>query len=112
LLDFLGEPYSEKCLKPLRQRINSSDVPSDFRSEDPKTAALVVEQATRLSQDLEHSLQPAEPSPAAVAEMEAAFAERVQHMGSLESQHQQALQIIQTLERARASESAPFYETR
>jgi hypothetical protein len=112
LLDFLGEPYSEKCLKPLRQRINSSDVPSDFRSEDPKTAAVVIEQATRLSQDLERSLQPAEPSSAAVAEMEATFAERVQHMGSLESQHQQALQIIQTLERARASESAPFCETR
>jgi hypothetical protein len=101
LLNFLGEPYSEKCLEPLSQRINSSDVPTDFRSEDPATASVVVEQATRLSQDLERSLQPAEASPAAVAEMEAAFAERVQHMGTLESQHQRALQIIQTLERTK-----------
>ena len=111
LLNFLGEPYSEKCLQPLGERINSSDVPTDFRSEDPATASAVVEQATRLSQDLEQSLQPAEASPAAVAEMEATFAERVQHMGSLESQHQRALQIIQTLERTKTSENAPFCET-
>jgi hypothetical protein len=46
-----------------------------------------------------------------VAEMEAAFAERVQHMGTLERQHQRALQIIQTLERTKTSENAPFCET-
>ena len=111
LLNFLGEPYSEKCLEPLGERINSSDVPTDFRSEDPATASVVVEQATRLSRDLEQSLQPTEASPTAAAEMEAAFAERVQHMGTLESQHQRALQIIQTLERTKTSESAPFCET-
>lgn len=85
LLNFLGEPYSEKCLAPLGQRINSSDVPTDFRSHDPATAPAVVEQATRLSRDLEQSVQPAEASPAAVAEMEAAFAERVRHMGDSKS---------------------------
>jgi ribosomal protein L16 Arg81 hydroxylase len=69
---------------------------------------VVIEQATRLSRDLEQSLQPAEVSPAAVAEMEAAFAERVQHMGTLESQHQRALQIIQTLERTKAPENVPI----
>lgn len=111
LLNFLGEPYSEKCLVPLSQRINSSDVPADFRSEDPATAALVVEQATRLSRDLEQTVQPVEASPAALAEMEAAFAERVQHMGTLENQHQRALQVIQTLERSKDSEGAPFCET-
>jgi hypothetical protein len=111
LLNFLGEPYSEKCLEPLSERINSSDVPADFRSEDPATAPVVVEQAMRLSRDLEQSSQPAEVSPAAVAEIEAAFVERVQHMGTLESQHQRALQIIQTLERTKASENAPFCET-
>jgi hypothetical protein len=72
---------------------------------------VIVAQATRLSRDLEQSLQPAEASPAAVAEMEAAFAERVQYMATLESQYQQALQIIQTLERTKASENAPFCET-
>jgi hypothetical protein len=112
LLNFLGEPYSEKCLEPLSERINSSDVPADFRSDDPATAPVVVEQAMRLSRDLEQGFQPAEASPAAVAEMQAAFAERVQHVGTLESQHQRALQIIQTLERTKASENAPFCETR
>jgi hypothetical protein len=111
LLNFLGEPYSAKCLEPLSQRINTSNVPADFRSNDAATDPVVVEQATRLSRDLEQSLQPAEASPAAVAEMEAAFGERVQHMATLESQHQRALQIIQALERTKASEKAPFCET-
>jgi hypothetical protein len=111
LLNFLGEPYSAKCLEPLSERINSSDVPADFRSDDPTTAPVVVEQAMRLSRDLEQSLQPAEASLAAAAELEATFAERVQHMATLESQHQRALQIIQTLEQTKASENTPFCET-
>lgn len=111
LFNFLGEPYSAKCLEPLSERINSSNVPADFSSNDPTTARVVVEQATRLSRDLEQSLQPTEASVAAAAEMEAAFAERVQYMATLESQYQRALQSIQTLERAKASENAPFSET-
>jgi len=111
LLNFLGETYSEKCLEPLSERINSSDVPADFSSDDPATTPVVMEQAMQLSRDLEQGVQPAEASPAAVAEMEAAFAERVQHIGTLEGQHQRALQIIQTLERAKASENDPFCET-
>ena len=111
LLNFLGEAYSEKCLEPLLERINSSDVPADFRSDDPATDPRVVEQATRLSRELEQSLQPTEASTAAVAELEAAFGERVQHMGTLESQHQRALQIIQALEQTKVSENAPFCET-
>jgi hypothetical protein len=110
VLNFLGEPYSAKCLEPLSQRINSSNVPVDFRSDDPATAPAVVEQAMRLSRDLEQSLQPAEASVAAAAEMEAAFAERVQYIATLESQYQRALQTIQTLERTKASENAPFCE--
>lgn len=111
LFKFLGEPYSEKCLEPLSERINSSDVPADFKSDDPTTTPVVIEQATQLSRDLGQSVQPAKASPAAVAEMEATFAERVQHMSTLEHQHQRALQIIQTLEQTKASENAPFCET-
>src|SRR5262245_39461229 len=111
LLNFLGEPYSATCLEPLSERINSSNVPADFRSDDPATAPVVVEQATRLSRDLEQSLQPAEASLAAVAEMEAAFAERVQYMATLESQYLRALQVIRTLEQTKASEMAPVYGT-
>ena len=49
LLDFLGEPYSAKCLEPLSERINSSNVPDDFKSEDPATDPAIVEEARRLS---------------------------------------------------------------
>ena len=83
LLDFVGEPYSAKCLEPLSQRINSSDVPADFRSEDPATDPVIIEEALRLSRDLQHGSQPEEASVTATAEMEAAFAERVEYMALL-----------------------------
>jgi hypothetical protein len=105
LLDFLGEPYSAKCLEPLSQRINSSNVPDDFRSEDPATDPVIIEEAMRLSRDLQHGSQPAEASAAATADMEAAFDERVQYMATLDSQYQRALQTVQKLERTAASES-------
>jgi len=105
LLDFLGEPYSAKCLEPLSQRINSSNVPDDFTSEDPATDPVIIEEAMRLSRDLQHGSQPAEASAAATADMEAAFDERVQYMATLDSQYQRALQTVQKLERTAASES-------
>jgi sulfotransferase family protein len=110
LLDFLGEPYSAKCLEPLTERINSSNVPADFRREDSATASVVVEEAIRLSRNLEQSLQPAEASLAAAAEMEAVFAERIQYMATLDGQYQRALQIIQTVEQTKVSEKSPFYD--
>jgi len=88
VLDFVGEPYSAKCLEPLSQRINSSNVPADFRSEDPAMDPVMIEAALRLNRDLEHGSQPDEASAAATAEMEAAFAERVEYMASLDSQYQ------------------------
>jgi hypothetical protein len=79
VLDFVGEPYAAKCLEPLLQRINSSNVPTDFTSEGPATDPAIIEQAMRLSGHLQHGSQPAEASGTATAEMEAAFAERVQY---------------------------------
>ena len=52
LLDFLGEPYSAKCLEPLSERINSSNVPPDFKSDDPATdPAIVVRGAATFRRD-------------------------------------------------------------
>ena len=48
LLNFLGEPYTAKCLDPLAQRINSSNVPPDFRADDTATDPKVVKKATRV----------------------------------------------------------------
>jgi hypothetical protein len=104
LFAFLKEPYTAKCLEPLAQRINSSEVPSDFKSDDPATDPAIVEAASRLSAEIESNSQPAGSSQAA-AEMEAAFAERVQYMATLDSQYQRALQIIQTVEGPEASEN-------
>ena len=37
LLDFLAEPYTTRCLRPLKQRINSSNVSPNFNAEDSTT---------------------------------------------------------------------------
>ena len=82
LLDFLGEPYSAKCLEPLSQRINSSNVPPDFRSDDPATDPAIVEQARRLSAEIEQTPQPTEHSPVAADELQAEFGARVKHIAT------------------------------
>ena len=82
LLDFLGEPYSAKCLEPLSERINSSNVPPDFKSDDPATNPAIADQARRLSAEIEESPQATEHSSAAADELEAQFRARVKHMAT------------------------------
>jgi hypothetical protein len=79
LLDFLGEPYSAKCLEPLSERINSSNVPPDFKSDDPATDPAIVEEARRLSAGIEQTFQLTEGSPAAADELETEFDARVKY---------------------------------
>jgi hypothetical protein len=83
LLDFLGEPYSAKCLEPLSQRINSSNVPPDFNSNDPATDPTIVKQARRRSAEIEETPQAIEHSPAAADELETEFEARVKHIATL-----------------------------
>jgi hypothetical protein len=82
LLDFVAEPYSAKCLDPLSQRINSSNVPPDFKSEDPTTDPAIAEEARRLSIKIEETPQSAGHSPAAADELEAEFGVRVKHIAT------------------------------
>jgi hypothetical protein len=82
LLDFLGEPYSAKCLEPLSERINSSNVPPDFRSDDPATDLAIVEKARQLSAEVEQTPQPGEHSPVIAGELEVEFAARVKHFAT------------------------------
>jgi hypothetical protein len=42
---FLEDPYTAKCLEPLKERINSSTVPADFKADDPATDPAIVEEA-------------------------------------------------------------------
>ena len=82
LLDFLGEPYSAKCLEPLSDRINSSNVPPDFKSDDPATDPAIAEESRQLSAQIEETCQPGLLSPAAVDELEAEFDARVKYYAS------------------------------
>jgi hypothetical protein len=106
LFDFLLEPYAARCLEPLMERINSSNVFDDFKADDPATDPAVVEEATQLSRDLEGTAQPSDASRAAADELEAAFAERTGYMATLESQYQRALQIVQKIEQPKAPQSS------
>lgn len=103
LLEFADEPYVSKCLEPLSKRINSSNVPADFRSDDTATDPAVVEEATRLSRNIEETAQSSKVSRVAFDEMETAFAKRVQHAATLDDQYQRALQIIRDLKQPSAS---------
>jgi hypothetical protein len=84
LLDFLGEPYSAKCLEPLSQRINSSNVPLGFKSDDPATDPAIVGEARQLSSDIEQTCQPGAPSSEAADELEAEFDARVKHSATVQ----------------------------
>jgi hypothetical protein len=73
LLNLVGEPYYSECLEPLEERINSSNVPADFKSDDPATDPAIVEEARRVSAEIEKTAQPGEPSAAVGDELEVAF---------------------------------------
>jgi sulfotransferase family protein len=90
VLKFLGEPYVPACLEPLQLRINSSNVPASFHASDPQTDPSLVEQAMRLSTEVEKTPQPLEASPAASDAMEAAFNARVQFVATLASEYRRA----------------------
>jgi sulfotransferase family protein/putative peptidoglycan binding protein len=106
LFDFLGETYTAKCLDPLGQRINTSNVPPDFKSDDPATDPAIIERAKKLSDELQNFPQQREASPAAAVEMEAAFEKRVQYVATVDSEYQRALRIITTLQKETAQLSA------
>lgn len=84
LFTFLKEPYTAQCLEPLAERINSSEVPPDFKADDPATDPAIVEAAQRLSVELENSPQPTKSSQATADKMEHAFSKRVEYVATLD----------------------------
>jgi hypothetical protein len=96
---FVGERYVMGSLKPLRQRINTSNVPADFKLGDPETDPKIIEQATLLSREIERSPQLCEASLAAADEMEAAFAERVRYVATVDNEYHRTQQTIATLQK-------------
>jgi len=97
LLNFLGESFAAECLAPLEKRINSSNVPADFKLGHPDTDPAVVERATRLCAEIEATPQPSEASPASADKIEAAFNQRLQYVATLESEYAKAQQEVKRL---------------
>jgi len=97
LLDRLEEPYSAKCLEPLADRINSSNVPADFKADDPATDPSVIEKATRLCVNVSETPQADRPSREAADEMETAFRERVDNTAGMDREYKKTRQIIKAL---------------
>ncbi len=87
LLNFLGEPYAAKCLTPLGERMNSSNVPADFKLGDPDSDPAVIERARQLYSEIETSPQPSGTSRIAAHKMESEFYQRAQYFATLDSAH-------------------------
>jgi hypothetical protein len=78
LLNFVDEPYAERCLEPLAERINSSNVPADFKTDDLAIEPEIVEKAQRLSAEIDKTVQSSQASSVAAAEVEATFQQKCQ----------------------------------
>jgi hypothetical protein len=94
VFEFLGEPYTAACLDPLRKRINSSNVPPDFQSNDEISDPALVAKAMSLSAELEQSRQCDEASAAMARSLEAAFNQRVQDVAQTSDEYQKTQKII------------------
>ena len=111
LFVFLGEPFAPECLQPLAQRINSSNVPDDFVADDPSIDSALVDQATKLSAELETTTtQVSEPSHAAADALEADFLERTKYVAALDKTCEEALRLIRVLESKAATENEAAFE--
>jgi len=106
LLDFLGEPYAAECLEPLRERINSANVPPDFQSFDPATDQSLVEKARVLSLELQQRPQKPDSSVAVAERMEAQLNERIRYFCDLDENYSSAQKIISELQKERDAFSA------
>ena len=90
LLNFLGEPYAPECLIPLRKRINSSNVPANFKLGESGTDPLVIERATRLYAKIETAPQPSAISTIAIDEIEATFNAPINQVAILRTEYAKA----------------------
>jgi hypothetical protein len=101
LLEFLGEPYDARCVGPLQQRINSSNVPEDFVAEDPATDKVIVDQAVTFCAELRRTGQPQRPDPTTAAAMEAEFEQRVQYIAGLDRAYRDCRRSLSKVEQLR-----------
>src|SRR5438552_4998724 len=107
LLNFLGEPYAPECLIPLRKRINSSNVPANFKLGESGTDPLIIERATRLYAKIETAPQPSAISTIAIDEIEATFNAPINQVAILRTEyakaHARAQRLANEVQRKRAT---------
>jgi hypothetical protein len=106
LLQFLTEPYVRECLEPLVQRINSANVPADFNARDSATDPSIVQQARKVSDQLQNSPQPREISDELAKKMETEFDHQVQYYRDLRTRYSEAQLLIAELQKGRTGPAA------
>ena len=97
LLNFLDEPYAERCLEPLQLRINSSTVPADFKNDGPPASPEAVDETMQLSTLVVENPPPLEDSSASADEMQSAFRQRVRYIATIDNAYQSAQYLIASL---------------
>ncbi len=80
IFDFLDESFEPSCLEPLRERINSSDVPSDFNCADPSTDLSVREAAEQLNAKIFRMARQIDPVSDAIHALEREFSLRADEL--------------------------------
>lgn len=80
LLAFIGEDFEPSCLDPLRQRINSSNVPKDAETDASETDPVLLQEARELSVELLQNPQTDAAEDSAAAEMEQLFRARADYL--------------------------------
>jgi hypothetical protein len=101
LLDFLGEPYAPQCLEPLGERINSANVPVDFKADDPETDPAIVKHAEELSNELQSFPQQGYASRKVAEKLEAEFNHQVQYFATLEAKYNESERLIARLQQTK-----------
>jgi hypothetical protein len=87
VLDFLDEPFMAACTEPLALRINSSNVPVDFRAAQRGTNSDVVKHALQLNQQLQNPFRVRPPSAKTIADFEATFDKQVTATAELATEY-------------------------
>ena len=106
LLKFLGEPYTAACLELLREKINSSRVPGNFRTGEACANPSLVEEAELVSAELQQKPPRFDPSVLVAEEMEANFAQRVQYFTNLDLEYRRVQTIVSQLQKHLAERTA------
>ena len=96
---FLGERGQAQCCEPLRTRINSSNVPAQFKIDVSRVDPALLRDARALSARLQSTQLDAGPSLArAVLGFERSFEERIAFVGTLDAEYASAQREVARLQ--------------